>query len=709
MSFTERSSEVLDARFLVVDNADPLAGFPLRASDGSISSPSYAFEQNPGTGMTLVSDNITFGVNGTGSLVVGMEGNVAIAGGVPGDYGGTTPGEGVLLIHESTTPPTSVTNGGMLYVSGNTLNFLDKHGAVVPLTSKTGDVTGPGASTQNAIASFNGATGKIIQNSLLIGTSASTLQTPDGTASDNVYTFTADTNTGLYYDLASLQFAAGGVGRFRVGSGSVNMFNTIASLLPDGTIGSPAYSLSGATSSGIFLSGTDVHLVSAGANSLVVDDVGAAVPNTSLAGAPPSNYGVTTPGVGVVFIPEATTVPVGVPNNGAGTVVYVTGGDLFTLVGSGVARDMTQCIEETSGTTVLNSIARFSGTTGKIVQDSGAATIDSSGQWEVNVGTASSAAYGFTSGANTGIYRKFSGLAGVSVTALGSSVFETSSTQITSTEVSLVPDGSVAAPTHGFVSSTDSGMFLDSTGSLTLTSGGTAGLFMHDDHNVGVCGVPSNTFGGGTGVFWVRGVSTQPSTNPSGGVLVYVDGDEVVVRNPSGDVITLTDEVTGPGSATDEAIAIFSGTGGATIQNSLVTGTDAGQTRTGDGTAATPAYSFTSDPNTGMYISGTDVMLSAGAGDQLLVDGATVQASVSFAFPAGTQSVPGLTFTADTNTGVYRPGGDQVSITVGGTYPDGWRQLVRARVTSVLPEGLLLVGAMASSTLRRPRLCRWGH
>jgi hypothetical protein len=109
------------------------------APDGSVTSPSYAFEVNSGTGLSLISDNLTFGVNGVSGLVVGMDGNVAI-GGAPSDYGVTTPGEGVLFMNNVVTQPTSAPNGGsgggMLHVDGNSLKFTDSNGSTIDLASK---------------------------------------------------------------------------------------------------------------------------------------------------------------------------------------------------------------------------------------------------------------------------------------------------------------------------------------------------------------------------------------------------------------------------------------------------------------------------------------------------------------------------------------------------------------------------------------------
>lgn len=71
--------------------------------------------------------------------------------------------------------------------------------------------------------------------------------------------------------------------------------------------------------------------------------------------------------------------------------------------------------------------------------------------------------------------------------------------------------------------------------------------------------------------------------------------------------------VTGPASATDNAIVRFDGTTGKLSQDSAVTITDVGAILAGDGTAALPAFAFASDPNTGMFRGGSDrVTFSAG-------------------------------------------------------------------------------------------------
>ena len=113
MVYTEKRSTVVDARFLILNGADPESGFPLDAPDGSVASPSYTFDHiGSGTGICLVDDTLTFGASGSAGLGVSMDGNVALGGGAPSNTGGMTPGEGVIYLHAATTPPVSAPGGG---------------------------------------------------------------------------------------------------------------------------------------------------------------------------------------------------------------------------------------------------------------------------------------------------------------------------------------------------------------------------------------------------------------------------------------------------------------------------------------------------------------------------------------------------------------------------------------------------------------------
>lgn len=81
-----------------------------------------------------------------------------------------------------------------------------------------------------------------------------------------------------------------------------------------------------------------------------------------------------------------------------------------------------------------------------------------------------------------------------------------------------------------------------------------------------------------------------------------------------------------------------------------------------DGTAGDPAVQFVSDPNTGLYRSGAD-QLSVSAGGTERARFSTSQLGLQ---PAGSAGTPVLVRIADPNTGVYFPGADRFGIATGG-------------------------------------------
>jgi hypothetical protein len=86
-----------------------------------------------------------------------------------------------------------------------------------------------------------------------------------------------------------------------------------------------------------------------------------------------------------------------------------------------------------------------------------------------------------------------------------------------------------------------------------------------------------------------------------------------------------------------------------------------------NGTAGSPSYSFTNDPNTGIYSIGADNLGLAVAG-VLIVDISGTRVSVGNALyeADGTASVPSYTFASDTNIGMYRVGADNLGFCVSG-------------------------------------------
>jgi hypothetical protein len=81
-----------------------------------------------------------------------------------------------------------------------------------------------------------------------------------------------------------------------------------------------------------------------------------------------------------------------------------------------------------------------------------------------------------------------------------------------------------------------------------------------------------------------------------------------------------------------------------------------------DGSVSAPSITFDADTNTGLYRVGADqIGLTCGG-----VNVGTFT-SAGQVFPLGSAAAPSITFAGDTNTGIYSPGADQVAISTNGT------------------------------------------
>jgi hypothetical protein len=86
------------------------------------------------------------------------------------------------------------------------------------------------------------------------------------------------------------------------------------------------------------------------------------------------------------------------------------------------------------------------------------------------------------------------------------------------------------------------------------------------------------------------------------------------------------------------------------------------------GTAAAPGITFTGNTSTGLFSPAANQIAVTTGGVQRLLIGAdgTITPSGSLLFPAGTAAAPSVSFTGDTNTGVYSPGPDTVAVATNG-------------------------------------------
>jgi len=100
------------------------------------------------------------------------------------------------------------------------------------------------------------------------------------------------------------------------------------------------------------------------------------------------------------------------------------------------------------------------------------------------------------------------------------------------------------------------------------------------------------------------------------------------------------------------------------IQNSSVTATVPFFAPTGS--AADPTFAFTSDPDTGMYSVGGNVLgFSTNSINRLSIQDDALVSTVEIRNADGTVSSPGYTFSGDQNTGMYRISSDTIGFSAG--------------------------------------------
>ena len=124
-----------------------------------------------------------------------------------------------------------------------------------------------------------------------------------------------------------------------------------------------------------------------------------------------------------------------------------------------------------------------------------------------------------------------------------------------------------------------------------------------------------------------------------------------------------------------------------------------------DGSAGAPTYSFSSDPDTGIYRDGADsISFTTGGVQRLDIDGGGIKGKVVFAAPYGSEAAPGFSFDGDPDTGIYRQNTNEIGFATGGT--ENLRltgsNLRMASATSTIYNVGYYRGASATGTVSSP-------
>ncbi len=105
-----------------------------------------------------------------------------------------------------------------------------------------------------------------------------------------------------------------------------------------------------------------------------------------------------------------------------------------------------------------------------------------------------------------------------------------------------------------------------------------------------------------------------------------------------------------------------------------------------DGAASAPSMSFINDADTGLYrVSSNELSVAVGGGRAALFYSAGLLLDARLYTADGSTGAPAWTFTADTDTGISRLGTDQLGFSEGGTgYRIGFRAVPRSTTTTTL-------------------------
>lgn len=271
-----------------------------------------------------------------------------------------------------------------------------------------------------------------------------------------------------------------------------------------------------------------------------------------------------------------------------------------------------------------DNILFFDTLTGKLGY--GAAPTSGGGDWKD--GTAADPAQKFASDTDTGFYRAGTNALGVAAGGLVSAVFDTSQAMFLS--------GTAMAPGIAFLAATNTGL-----ARLAL-----------DTMDLVVSGVSQVTLGAAS----ILASSPMSLINSLNTDTLNLAPSAAAFTN---DVLSLT-----PSRAANQAYNAIN-----FVANSVQTAALSGDGRwlVADGTAALPSYSFTGDSDTGIYRSTTNTLaLATGGTQRVTLDTTSLASTLPFYAPNGSISAPAYTFSSDTNTGIYGSGSDAILFTAGG-------------------------------------------
>jgi hypothetical protein len=193
--------------------------------------------------------------------------------------------------------------------------------------------------------------------------------------------------------------------------------------------------------------------------------------------------------------------------------------------------------------------------------------------------------------------------------------------------------GTALAPAYTFTGDTDTGMYHRAANSTSFAANGALILDIGSsgmDLQAGTLGVPI-------------GNSLLPGFH-------FVTDTDTGIYSAGANILTV--------SCGNTAVASFTTTA---LNFGFV------PTQVADGNSASPGLQFSADPDTGIYrASANTLVIAAGGAVAGVFTNTTNSSSHEFGIQDGINSLPGLFFANDSDTGLYRVGTNQAALVVGG-------------------------------------------
>jgi len=324
----------------------------------------------------------------------------------------------------------------------------------------------------------------------------------------------------------------------------------------------------------------------------------------------------------------------------SGSTLTADAGSTVSLLGTNVF-----AVPSFSGDTTINGNAAVTG------------TLIVTGSVTAGNGTAAAPAYAFTSDPNTGLYSV--GANDIGVTTNGILAMDVSASAVTMA-LPLTSNGDVTFGVANTTASIAPAIQVTGTaGNAVTLTGGQAG--------VAATGAAGKN-GGAVTITGGLGTDKEGAGTPSGdgGDVVLVGGAKggttsnvtgiVRVGAPSVQTVKTTNLLAVGGALEVDGAAQLDGGLGVV-----------GVAKIGDGTVSLPGYSFTSDPDSGAYVIAPNNLGVAVNATKILDVGTTGLGIVGVVKSGdGTVSLPGYSFTSDPNTGLYSIGADNIGIATNG-------------------------------------------